>query len=142
MIAWVTITAADFLAQGLNPSEKAAITSLAAATDNIPAILAAAIAQYRGVLSAAGNTLDADGTTPPSLQPDVLAVVRWRLLIAFPAFKALQTDVRKDEYEAAMKRLDEIAQNTRAVESPVESDFGTGGASGTEVNIKMRTSQL
>ncbi len=142
MIPWITITAADFLAQGLNPSEKASLTALAGAIDNIPAILAAAIAQYRGVISNAGNTLDVDGTIPPSLQPDLLAVVRWRLLIAFPQFKALQTPERKAEYEAAMKRLDEISEQTRAVESPTASDFGAAGNSGSEVEIKMRTSQL
>lgn len=145
-MSWRALAEAATLIEGFNPSEQAALTAAAGAVDGMTTILTSAILEARGIVQAAGAaTLPTDATAlPDSLRPHVIALARWRWLVAFPALKSLQTDVRKEAAEKAEEILGLVATGKRPVEADAAADAVTpvSGNSGTEVKIAMRTSQL
>lgn len=138
---WSTVTPTQFIAEGFNPSERAAVQNAAGGDDGLAGILTAAIAEWRGAIEAAGADLDTDTTTvPPTVRRHLIAMARWQLLIKFPALKALQTDPRKLAAERAEEVLEEIAKGEFPVTPPTEDDDSlTGGSSGGQTRIPMRT---
>lgn len=141
MADWVTITAADFVAEGFNSDERAKLQSAAGGDDGLAAILLSAIAEWRGVIQAADQQLDADpAKIPPSCRRHIIAQARWQVLIKFPALRQLQTEERKAAADRAEDVLKEIAAGERAVEAPGDPDEDTaGGAWGSETKVNMRT---
>lgn len=142
-MSWNTLSVAQALAEGgFSAAEKSALDAQAGASaGTLSDTLTNIIQTVRGVILAAGTELGASGTIPDSLRMDVVALVRWRWLIAFPQLKALQTQDRKDAAEKAEERLDEIAAGDRRVEPATEEDEPAplSGCAGSQTNIPMRT---
>lgn len=138
-MSWATITTDQFVAEGFNPDEREDLQRAAGGGDDIASIITFAIAEWRGLMSAAGNALDADASTiPPNCRRHIIAQCRWQLLIKFPALKALQTDPRKEAAKRAEDILDMIAKGTFPIEPPTEEDASlTGGSSGGQTRIPM-----
>lgn len=139
---WSTITVAEFLLEGFNTTERASVLSAAGGDDGLATILTAAIAEWRGVIAAAGADLDADTTTvPPSTRRHIVAQCRWQLLVKLPNLPMLQTDARKEAAERAEEVLEMIAKRELPVEPPEEDDDEdlTGGSSGGQARLPMRT---
>lgn len=123
MATWATISAADFIAKGFNADERTKLQSAAGGDDGLTSLLTGAIAEWRGVIQAAGYELDSDTTTvPPSCARHIIAQVRWGLLVKFPALKQLQTEERRDQADKAEEVLSDIASGDRPVESPTDDE--------------------
>ena len=124
-MSWSTITTAAFLAKGFNATERTQLQSAAGGDDGLSDLLTGAIAEWRGILEAAGYPIDEDDTTtvPPSCHRHIIAQVRWELLIKFPSLRNLQTDERKDAARDAKEKLKSIEDRTAAIEPP-ESPAG------------------
>lgn len=131
-MSWSTITA-DNVLEEFTEAERAAITAAQDAVDNLDAILTRTIRMARGMISAGGNTLGADGTVPDQVAPDVIAVARYRLIAAVPKLRALITKERKDDYDTGMKRLESIAAGDVAVEVPEDAIASNTPGRGTEL---------
>ena len=109
-------------------SEAAAIQNIqGAVSSNLAAILSRVINEVRENIRAGGKPVDPNSSTtiPSGLFSDAVAVARFRLVISVPQFAMMKTDSRKDEYDRAMKKLDNIALGKYGVEDPT----GTVGAS-------------
>ncbi len=137
---WVTIAAADVIAEGFHSTEKAVLVSIAAA-DDMAAIVSSAIAEWRGVIDAAGFDLDVAGTIPASCRRHITAQIRWQFLVKFSSLKQLQTEERKAEADRAQDFLDAISKGEQPIEDPIEDDedAATGGAWGSETKVQMRS---
>lgn len=123
MATWTAIAAADFIAEGFNTDERTKLQSAAGGDDGLTEILASAIAEWRGVIEAAGTTLDPDTTKiPPSCRRHIIAQARWQVLIKFPSLKQLQTEERKLAAEKADEILEQIAKSEIPIEPGVEDD--------------------
>lgn len=118
-MSWSAIAAAEVL-QEFNPKEQATLIQQQSAADNLTPILARIVNMVRGFIIAGGGRVDQPGTVPDQLREDVIAVARWRWLLALPASddKALQSDARKAAHDDAMKRLDKVAAGDLKVELP------------------------
>lgn len=139
---WVAISVTDFVTEGFSATERTAIEA-AAGAGGIAAILTGAIAEWRGVISAAGQEVDADTTLiPPSCRRHIIAQVRWSLLLTLSQLKQLQTEERKAANDAAEEVLTAIAEGDRAIEDPDEEadEVGAGGTWGSKVQVEMRLS--
>ena len=133
-MAWTALTEAATLIEGFNPSEQAQLAA-SAGTDGLATIVTAAIKEARDCALSAGVTLDVDATKlPDALRPHVIALARWRWLIAFPSFKSLQTDARRDAAKFAEKLLMEVAKGEMPIEPPTEP---AGGSSTGEWNANV-----
>ena len=118
-MAWSEITVVQFLLRGFNADERAKLQSAAGGDDGLQETLDAAVAEWRGVISAAGHDMDEDeDTVPPSCQRHIIAQVRWELLLKFPALRQLQTEERGKAAEAAEEKLQSIANGDAGIESP------------------------
>jgi hypothetical protein len=141
-MSWSTLTVAQVLAEGgFSAPEKTALDAQAGASAGTLAdTLTNVIQTVRGVVTATGATAGAAGTVPDSLRMDIVALVRWRWLIAFPSLRALQTEERKQAAERAEERLDEVAAGDRAVEAADPATQSTvAGCAGGQVRLPMRT---
>src|SRR6185369_15121124 len=108
-MAWVVLSADEVLEE-LSPAEVTTLKGIQGATDMVPALVTRAIAECRGAIAAGNYPVDSiAGTIPDGLKSDVIALARWRWLIAFPQLKALQTSERKDAYNDARKKLEAIS---------------------------------
>lgn len=137
MADWNTIIKNEVLEE-FSPAEQTSMTT-ALLTDELPSILARTVNMVRGRLKAAGNTLGDTDTIPNSLRDAVVAIARWRLLIALPKLAMMQTAERKAAYDDAMKLLDEISKQEIPIEPPADGSFPRGGTWGSETKIVMRT---
>ena len=119
-MSWSTITTAQFLLRGFNSDERTKLQTAAGGDDGLAEILTAAIAEWRGVLEAAGYAIDDSDTTtvPPSCHRHIIAQCRWELLVKFPALRQLQTDERKAAADVAEAKLKAINDHTASIESP------------------------
>jgi hypothetical protein len=118
-MSWSTITTAQFLLRGFNSDERTKLQTAAGGDDGLADILTAAIAEWRGILEAAGYAMDATTTTvPPSCHRHIIAQCRWELLVKFPALRQLQTEERKAAADVAEAKLKTINDGTASIESP------------------------
>ncbi len=108
---------------------------------NIDAIVVNVIDEVRGYITAGGYIVDPifDNTIPTGLFNDAIAIARWRVLIAVPMLKQLQTEERKLAYEAAIKKLLLIAEGKFFVEPPVPGIIPREGNWNAENKLIMRT---
>jgi hypothetical protein len=124
-MSWEQLTTEDVLNQ-FTISEAAAIrqaqgsgTGSGFPFSNIDTKVGFVIDEVRGYIAAGGYTLDViDNTIPLSLFEDAIAIVRWRLLIALPSLRQLQTEERKLAFDEALKKLNLIASQKFGVEPP------------------------
>ena len=108
---------------------------------NVDIIVANIIDEVRGYIIAGGYAVDETDprTLPIGLFDDAIAIARWRLLIATPSFRQLQTEERKLAFDKALEKLALIAQQLFVVEPPVPSVFGRDGMWNSENKLIMRT---
>jgi len=132
---WATITAAQFVNEGFNAAERAKLQTAAGGDDGLADILSAAIAEWRGIIEAAGYSIDTTDTTtiPPSCRRHIISQVRWQVLVKFPALRQLQTEERKGAAAEAKDKLGKIEDYEAVIESPVTpaSDVTPGPSFGT-----------
>src|SRR5678816_3531008 len=116
-MAWEILTTEDVLSE-FTIAEASAIRSLQGSGSgsgqpfgNIDVIVANVIDEVRGYIIAGDYAVDPvfSNSLPVALFVDAIAIARWRLLIATPSFRQLQTDERKQAYEDALKKLAAIA---------------------------------
>lgn len=139
-MAWSTVSVADFIAEGFNSSERAAVQTAAGGDDGLEEILTAGIAEWRSAINAADVELDADITkVPPNVRRHLIAISRWQLLIKFPALRSMQTDARKEAADRAEDALQAIAKGELPVEPAQEDATLNGGATGGQTRIAMVT---
>jgi hypothetical protein len=139
-VAWVTLSATDVITEGFNPTERTAVTA-AAGADDLAAIVSSAIAEWRGVIAAAGYELDATETKiPPSCRRYIVSQVRWQLLLKLSKLTQLQTEERKAAADQAEETLNLIAEGKRAIEDPTDdaSDVDGGGTWGSKTQVAGR----
>ena len=116
-MSWATIAATEVLEE-FTPAERAQIANVQNGADNLTSILARVVGMARGHIRAGGYTLGDTDTVPDQLRLDVIAIARWRYLIALPQMKALQTPERKQAHDDAMERLLQAANQKLNVEAP------------------------
>lgn len=118
---WVQITETD-VRDRLSGPELAAYKSAALAsgqTDPLPGIIAQTVDEVRGYIAAAGNVSLGDGTTVPGkLVSATVAIVRWRLITRLPLNSAALLETRKQEYQDALRLLEQTAAGKFLVEEP------------------------
>ncbi len=127
IMAWLPLTV-DELLQEFTPLEKSTLDHLQSpqgGPSSLAPILARSVAKFRGAIRAGGQAPANGDTIPDDVRDEVIAHARWRFLIAFPSLKALQTQERKEAYEAAEKLIDKL-RNGLAVEN-AEDESKTGG---------------
>jgi hypothetical protein len=139
-MGWTAINTQQAIAEGgFSVSEKSALVAAAGAdAGTLDDVLNNVVLTLRGVISAAGGTLGDDNTVPDSLRMDVVALTRWRWLIAFPALKQYQTKERETAALAAETRFDAVAAGERPVEAPAAGTFSGTGNSGSDTQLAMR----
>jgi len=117
-MSWLPITSDEVL-QEFNPKEVAAITNIQGAADNLTPILLRVVNAARACVLAGGGQVDQPGTIPDQLRNDVITIARWRWLISLPQVnETIQSKNRRDDYDASMKRLDEVAAGKVKIELP------------------------
>jgi len=147
-MTWEVLTSEDVLAQ-FTIAEASAVRSLQGSGsgsgqpfENIDAKVIRVIDEVRGYITAGGYALDTTSdprTIPISLFEDAIAIVRWRILIALPSFRQLQTEERKQAFEDALKKLDLIRQQKFVIDPPTPSTLSGFGLWNSENKIIMRT---
>jgi hypothetical protein len=116
-MAWIALTPDAVSAQS-NPAEAAAFVKLQG-ENSVPAMLASVVAEVRDNIRAGGYPLDDDTTKLPfGLHNDAINIIRWRVLIAAPSCKLLQTEARAEAAQRSEKKLERIAAQKWAPEPP------------------------
>jgi len=146
-MSWEILTTEDVLSE-FTMSEAAAIRQLQGSGTgsglpfaNIDLIVAHAVDEVRGFISAGGYAIDLilDTTIPIGLFEDAIAIARWRLLIATPSFRQLQTEERRLAFDEAMKKMFLIADQKFFVEPPIPEVNPRTGNWNSENKLIMRT---
>lgn len=89
--------------------------------DPLPEIIAQVTAETRGYVAACrSNRLGPAGTIPPQLEGAALNLIRHRLATRLPTDRLL-TEARKNEREAAIQLLRDVAACRFTVEQPPET---------------------
>lgn len=118
---WQIITETD-IRDRLSGPELAAYKSVALATgqtDPLPGIITQTVDEVRGYIAAAGTVALGEGTTIPSkLVSAASAIVRWRLITRLPLNSAALLETRKQEYQDALRLLEQTATGKFLVEEP------------------------
>jgi hypothetical protein len=120
-MAWKTVTVEDVLGE-FTPQEQAALKGIQGAAEQLPLILTRVVNGARGAMRAGGYELGEEGTTPDQLDLEIIALARWRWLLAFPQLQRLQTRDRRDAHDEALARLERIARQKIAIEPPAKAD--------------------
>jgi hypothetical protein len=147
-MAWETLNSDDVLSE-FTPNEAAAIRSLQGGSGsgrpftNIDVIVARTIDEVRGFIVAGGYAVDEedDSTLPRSLFADGIAFARWRLLIAAPQLRQLQTEERKKAFDDALAKLNKVAAGEFSIEPPIPpiTTITSAGSWNSETKLIMRT---
>ena len=120
-MAWTQITETE-IRDRLSGPELAAYKSAALAigqTDPLPGIIAQSVDEVRGYIAAAATVALGDGVTVPSkLVSATVAIVRWRLITRLPLNSAALLETRKQEYQDAIRLLEQTAAGKFLVEEP------------------------
>jgi hypothetical protein len=147
-MSWEILTTEDVLSE-FTIAEAASIRTLQGSGSgsglpfaNIDFIVVNVTDEVRGYIAAGGYALDQTSdprTIPISLFEDAIAIARWRLLIATPSFRQLQTEERRLAFEAALKKLALIAAQQFVIEPPVPDVNPRTGNWNSENKLLMRT---
>ncbi len=146
-MAWEVLTTEDVLSE-FTIQEAAALRTLQGSGSgsglpfaNIDYIVVNVIDEIRGYIVAGGYDVDLvfDNTIPTGLFEDGIAIARWRILIAVPMLKQLQTEERRLAYEEAIKEMLMIAKGEFFVEPPIPSIIPRTGNWNSENKLIMRT---
>jgi hypothetical protein len=117
-MSWAAITADEVL-QEWNEKEQLKVQEQQAAADNLPDILVRVVNACRGCVRAGGGQVGPAGTIPDQLREEVIAIARWRLLLALPDVSdAILSKSREKAHDDAVKRFDAVAAGDIKVELP------------------------
>lgn len=117
-MSWSVIAESEVLEE-FNSKENSAINNIQGATDNLAPILQRIVNMARSCVVAGGSQVDQPGTIPDQLRPDVIAIARWKWLVALPKIgEALQSKERKQAHDDGMKRMDDVAAGKIKIELP------------------------
>lgn len=146
-MSWEVLTTEDVLSE-FTIQEASALRTLQGSGSgsgqpfaNIDVIVARVTDEVRGYIVAGGYAVDPiyDNTLPTGLFEDGVAIARWRVLIATPMLKQLQTEDRRKAYEDSLKKLGLIADQ-KFFPEPIEGDLTPrGGNWNSENKLIMRT---
>ena len=106
---WSTIAITDVLDE-LSPQEATAFNTIQGQSTTQSNILTRVVNEARGAIRAGGNEMDAEGTIPDQVRNDVIDICIWRWLKKYPALKQFQTKDRKDAYDEAKKKLNDLSK--------------------------------
>jgi hypothetical protein len=146
-MSWEILTTEDVLSE-FTIQEAASLRTLQGSGSgsglpfaNIDVIVARVIDDVRGYIISGGYEVDPvlDNTLPLGLFDTAIAIARWRILIAVPLLKQLQTEERKQANEDALKKLLMIAAQKFAVEPPTADTLPRSGMWNSENKLIMRT---
>ena len=146
-MAWETLTTADVLSE-FTPNEAAALRNLQGSGSgsgppftNIDVIVARSIDEVRGYIQGGGYEVDQidETTLPKALFADTIAIARWRVLIAVPQLKQLQTEERKKAFDDAIAKLNLIVNQQFSIEPPIPDTGIQTGLWNSENKLIMRT---
>ncbi|MBI3986980.1 MAG: DUF1320 family protein [Lentisphaerae bacterium] len=139
-MSWSALTETEVTTR-LTGAEVTALKSAALAagqTDPLPEIVQQAVDEVRGYIAACRtNTLGAAGTIPSRLISAALALIRYRLATRLPV-KALLTEDRVKENEAAIRLLERVASCDFVIEDPVTEDTESNPAPAPNMKEKHR----
>jgi len=136
-MSWKTVTAEDVLSE-FTPQEQAALKAIQGATDQLPSIVARVVAAARGAIRAGGYELGAEGTIPDQIESDVVAIARWRWLIAFSQLQRLQTNERQAAHDLGQARLDAAGRQQLSIEPPQPGVNAPSGSWGSAPKVPGR----
>jgi phage gp36-like protein len=128
-MAWQSVTTAEIKTR-LTGAEVTALQTAALAsgqTDPLPDIVTQVVGEVRGYVAAGGYTLGTGETVPSTLYSATLAIIRYRIATRLPV-KAILTQDRKDENDAAIRLLERVADGKFAVEEPTTASEETLGS--------------
>ncbi len=146
-MSWAVLNTEDVLSE-FTIQEAAALRTLQGSGsgsglpfENIDEIVARVIDEVRGYIIAGGYAVDPiyDNTLPLGLFEDAIAIARWRVLIATPLLKQLQTEDRKKAYDDALRKLALIAEQKFLPEPIPDDTTNRGGNWNSENKLIMRT---
>lgn len=147
-MSWAVLTTEDVLSE-FTIAEASAIRQAQGSGSgsglpfaNIDEITARVIDEVRGYIAAGGYELDTTSdprTIPLELFEDGIAIARWRLLIATPSLRQLQTEERRLAFEAALKKLGLIAEGRFAIDPITTGGVPRAGCWNSENKLIMRT---
>jgi hypothetical protein len=115
-MSWNPLAATDVTAEIL-PDEVAALNTVQGSTAILSGILTNVVAEVQASVLVGGNQIGQSGTVPDQIREDVIALVRWKWFASLPKTD-LQSDFRREQYNAAVKRLDDIRTGREKVEIP------------------------
>ena len=136
-MSWKTITAEDVLGE-FTPQEQAALQGIQGANEPLPGLLARVINAARGAIRAGGYALGDEGTVPDQLESDVVAIARWRWLIAFSQLQRFQTPERRAAHDLGQARLDAVARQQLSIEPATPGRHPPSGSWGSVPKIPGR----
>ncbi len=142
---WTAPTVAMVTAE-FSPQEIASIAAQQGAS-NLTGILSRVVDEIQGAILSGNYCTQADlaasdnsGKIPPDLHTAAIDLARWRLLVAMPALKAMQTKEREAAAERAQKKIEAIAEQKFAVRAPTASTTDSpSGQWGSENKLILRT---
>jgi hypothetical protein len=121
---WNTLATTDVTAEIL-PDEVTALNTIQGSTSILAGILANVIAEVQASILVGGNQIGQSGTVPDQIREDVIALVRWKWFASLPKTD-LQSDLRRQQYDEAVKRLGNIRNGSEKVEIPTDPQNVSG----------------
>ncbi len=146
-MSWIALTTEDVLSE-FTLQEAASLRNLqgsgsgsGAPYANIDIIVINVIDEVRGYIMAGGYDVDPieDDTIPSGLFVDAIAIARWRILIAVPMLKQLQTEERGQAFDKAIEKL-LLISNRKFTPEPIPGGLTVprGGNWNSENKLIMR----
>jgi hypothetical protein len=102
-----------------------ALNTIQRSTSTLAGILANVIAEVQASILVGGNQIGQSGTVPDQIREDVIALVRWKWFASLPKTD-LQSDLRRQQYDEAVKRLGNIRNGSEKVEIPTDPQNVSG----------------
>jgi hypothetical protein len=117
-MAWNSLTLDDV---DMTPDEKAIMDNLSGNTSQLQNILSRTVAATRGSIIGGGNRLGPDGTIPDQLRQEVIDIIRWQWINAFPQLRSLASESRQKLHDDARATINSVAKGQIRVEVPPTS---------------------
>ena len=128
---WNTLATTDVTAEIL-PDEVKMLNTIQGSTEILSAVLTRVVAELQSDILNGGNQIGPVGTVPDQIRGAAIAMVRWEWFCGLPKTD-LQSELRKNQNEAAQKKMDKIRDGTRKTEIPLNPQNVTGATSRVEV---------
>jgi len=123
-MSWNTLATTDVTAEIL-PDEVTALNTIQGSSGILAGILANMIAEVQSSILVGGNQIGQSGTVPDQIREDVIALVRWKWFASLPRTD-LQSELRRQQYDEAVKRLGNIRNGSEKVEIPTDPQNVSG----------------